>query len=75
MGSIFPSTSRKVFIFLDDSGVKSGVPWGRFYQLCSSISSKDMCSLHGSDFYLYIYHFYWELTSRVSMQEIALRLR
>ena len=33
-----------------------------------------MCSLHGSNFYLYIYHFYWELKSEVHMQETAFQL-
>ena len=37
--------------------------------------SKDMHSLHGSNFYLHIYHFYWEPTSEVHVQEIALWLK
>ena len=77
IGPIFPSTSRKVFIFLIIVGweAESCAPWGTFYQLHSSISSKDMCPLHGSDFNLHIYHLYWETTSEVPVQEIAFWLK
>ena len=50
-------------------------PGGVFYQLSSSISSKDMYSLHGNNFYLHIYHLYQDLTSEVPVHEIALWLK
>ena len=34
-----------------------------------------MCSLHGSNFYLYVYHFYREPTSKELLQEIAFWLK
>ena len=55
--------------------MESCAPWAAFYQLHGSIFSKDIHSLHGSDFYLHTYYFYWEPTSEVPMQEIAFWLK
>ena len=73
IGPILPSTSRKVFIFLiivqwEQSLVFHGVHlinWG------CPISPEYMYPLHGCDLYFYIYHFYWEFASKVTMQKVA----
>ena len=77
IGPIFPPIPRKVFIFFNYCGVGAEpcVPWSILYQLGCTISSENVCPLHGCDLYLYVYYFYRESAFEVAMQKVAFRLK
>ena len=76
IGPILFSTSRKVFIFLTMFGCRAEIccPWYTPNQLGHLVPPENVCSLHRCDFDLYVHYFYWKLTSKIPMQEIALWL-
>ena len=69
IGPMFPSTSRKVFIFFII--VFHGVPWCTLDQLGCLVLPEYVCPLHGHDLYFYIYHCHQEFVSKVTMQKVA----